>query len=87
MPGVYFAVEVILQMEFAASSVTQQRAIGSDGDAPASPDLLVVNDETGHEILIFAGGMSGLMQRYADQLVAHANRPVPGAVLGGEKIS
>ena len=46
----------------------------------------IVDDKTGHEILIFAAGMSSLMQRYADQLVAHANGPVPGAMLGRKKV-
>ncbi len=65
----------------------QKRAIRSDGYGNrASPDVLIVYDEPGHEILVFTCGVSGLMQRYADHLIANANRPVPGAMLGRKNI-
>ena len=66
----------------------QQRAVRSSGDRNRPPpDIAIVDDETGHEVFTFTTGMSTLMQRHTDQLVAHTNGPVPGAMLGREKIS
>ena len=71
-------------MEFEPSSVTSSEPSGATVTHRASPDVPVVDHEAGHEILIFAAGMSGLMQRHADQFVAHANRPVPGAMFAAK---
>src|SRR5690349_11634005 len=56
-----------------------------DADRPA-PDLAVADDEAGDEILIFAG-WNAVLEADADYLVAGALRPVPGAMLGRERIA
>src|SRR2546430_1950146 len=66
----------------------KQRAVGRDSKANrASPHVFVVDDESSHEVLVFAGGMSGLMQGNANKFVAHANRPIPGAVLSSKNFA
>ena len=66
----------------------QQRAVRRDRDADrAAPDVPVVDDEAGHEVLVFAAGVAGLVQRDANQLVADADRAVPRAVFGGEDVA
>src|SRR5271155_707654 len=66
----------------------QQRTIGRHGHAyRTSPHVAIRQDEPGEEVFILAAGMSGLVQRHADHLIAHAHRSVPGAVLGRENVS
>src|SRR5438132_2475267 len=62
----------------------QKRAVPRDGDSDGPPpDLPVVDDEAGDEVLIFAGRNS-VPEPDTDHLVAGSLRPVPGAMLGGE---
>src|SRR5205823_5189626 len=66
----------------------KQRTVGRDSHADwTSPDVLVVDDETSHEILVFANRVSGLMQGNANKFVAYADRPIPRAMLRGKNIS
>src|SRR3979411_1671585 len=65
----------------------QQGAIGSDGDAHRPPPNTAVRQhEAGDEILVFAAGVTGLMQGHANDFISRAHRPVPRAVLGGENV-
>src|SRR5664279_1392022 len=65
----------------------QQRAVVShrDADRPA-PDVAVVEDEAGDEILVFAGRYP-LPQTNANDLVTGPLRPVPRAVQGDDGIA
>ena len=66
----------------------QQRPV--DGRCHANgtaPDISVGKDEAGEEILVATVGVAGVMQRHANDFIAGANRPVPGAVLGGEDVA
>src|ERR1700752_3449911 len=65
----------------------QQRAVVRDRnpDGPA-PDLAVVDDKAGDEILVFAGRRT-VLEADADYLVTGPLRAVPGAVLGRERIA
>src|SRR5271168_1245053 len=66
----------------------QQRTIRSHGYTyGTSPDVAIRQYEAGEEVFILTAGMSGLMQRHADHLIAHTHCLVPGTVLGGENVS
>src|SRR5580704_11636771 len=65
----------------------QERPVLVDGDADrAAPDLRIVDDEAGGEILIFAGRRAVLHQD-TDDLVAGAFGAIPRAVLGSENVA
>src|SRR6266700_6332197 len=66
----------------------QQRAIRSDRNADgAPPNVSIIHDESGHEILIFPARVTALMQRYSNHFISHADRSIPGSMLGGENIA
>src|SRR4029077_8877771 len=66
----------------------EERAVERDGDADrAAPNVTVVHDESSHEIFVFAGGVTGLVQGHANEFVSDADGFVPGSVLRGENIA
>src|SRR5690349_21265403 len=65
----------------------QQRPVAGHGDADRpAPDLGVVDDETGDEILVFAG-RHPVLQADTDDLVAGSLRAIPGTVFGREGVA
>src|SRR2546423_6415740 len=65
----------------------EQRAVMRHRDADgARPNRGVVNDKAGHEVLVFATRLA-VLEPHAHHFVAGALRPVPRAVLGGERIA
>src|SRR5947207_15884857 len=65
----------------------QERAVMRDGHADGTPpDLAVIDDEAGDEILIRAGRFT-VLQANANDLVPGSLRPVPRTVLGGEGVA
>jgi hypothetical protein len=66
------------QIRWEASSVTNQGAVVSNGDAHRPPpDVLVVNHESGHEILIVPAGLFASMPGHPDQFIGDASRSLP----------
>src|SRR5262249_22258207 len=64
----------------------EESAVTRHGHADgAGPNRGVIHDETGHEVLIFAG-RNAVLQVYADHFVAGPFRAVPRPVLGRERI-
>src|SRR6267142_5643828 len=65
----------------------QQRAVMGDGDPDrASPDLAVIDDEAGDEILVFARRLA-VLEADTNDLVAGPLRTVPRAMLRGEGVA
>src|SRR6266436_3077546 len=65
----------------------EERTVMRDGEPNGpSPHLLVADDKPGDEVLIFASGHT-IPKTDANDLVAGAFGPVPGAVLGCKTIT
>src|SRR6516225_6690597 len=53
----------------------------------SAPNVPILNDKSGHKILVRAAGAAALVHGDADHLVARAHGAVPRAMLGGENVA
>src|SRR5215469_13186847 len=65
----------------------QQGSIRSQGDSyRTSPHVSIRQHKACQKIFIFAGRVSGLMQRHSNDLISGAHRLIPRPMLGGENV-